>query len=152
MMMRRRRFQRRVRRRLIGPWRNIHGAIWLFGLAIIAFRGWWWPGILILIGASMILEAVIMASVPGAVIEEEDPRGEFDGGRASVDQGQAQAAPVAPAQPAVPSTPAAVTHRFDLLPTNCPRCGAPLHGADVKWTSAQSADCPFCGSHLPMKA
>lgn len=127
----------------MGPWRNIHGAIWLFGLAIIAFKGWWWPGILVLIGASMILEAVIMAAVPGAAVEEEDPRGQFGAGQASVEQGRPAAAQTASAAPA---------NRYDLLPTNCPRCGAPLHGADVKWTSAQSADCPFCGSHLPMKA
>jgi hypothetical protein len=34
--------------RLVGPWRNIHGAIWLIGLAILFWKGWWWPGILIL--------------------------------------------------------------------------------------------------------
>ncbi|MCK7485546.1 MAG: hypothetical protein MZU97_08300 [Bacillus subtilis] len=33
----------------------------------------------------------------------------------------------------------------------CPGCGAPNGGQDVKWTGPQSADCPFCGSNLPMQ-
>lgn len=41
--------------------------------------------------------------------------------------------------------------RLELLPANCPNCGAPLHGNDVKWTGAQSADCPYCGMNLPMR-
>ena len=41
-------------------------------------------------------------------------------------------------------------HRFELLPSTCPNCGGPLHGDNVKWTGAQSADCPYCGANLPM--
>jgi len=42
-------------------------------------------------------------------------------------------------------------HRLELLPSNCPNCGGSLHGDNVKWTGAQSADCPFCGTNLPMR-
>jgi hypothetical protein len=43
-------------------------------------------------------------------------------------------------------------HRLELLPPTCPSCGGPLHSDNVKWTGAQSADCPYCGLNLPMRA
>jgi len=43
-------------------------------------------------------------------------------------------------------------HRLELLPATCPTCGGPLHGKDVRWTGPQSADCPYCGANLPMRA
>jgi hypothetical protein len=42
-------------------------------------------------------------------------------------------------------------HLLELLPATCPTCGGPLHGKDVKWTGAQSADYPYCGANLPMR-
>lgn len=56
--------------KLTGPWRTIHGAIWLLGLAILFWQGWFWPGILVLIALSGILEAVIQIAVPAAVAPE----------------------------------------------------------------------------------
>jgi hypothetical protein len=56
--------------------------------------------------------------------------------------------------PKVPSASAPAAdpiHRTDLLPGNCPHCGAPVRPAEVKWTGAQSASCGFCSSNLPMK-
>jgi hypothetical protein len=122
--------------KLTGPWRNIHGAVWLIGLAVIALNGWWWPGILVLVAISAILESVIMMVVPGAVESEakEDAAAAFGN----------------TAFPGV-QTPAAPARRADLLPTNCPRCGAPTRGHEVTWTGERSADCPFCGANLPMK-
>lgn len=38
-------------------YRRVHGAIWLIGLAILAWRGWWWPGILVLVAISGLIEA-----------------------------------------------------------------------------------------------
>ena len=119
------------KKRLTGPYRNIEGAIWLIGLAILAWQGWWWPGILVLVGVSLLFEAVIMQLAPHAV--EEDP---------------------SPATPPVVSAPPAPAvqqeHHLDLLPETCPKCGAPMRGHDVKWTGPQSADCPYCGANLPM--
>lgn len=43
---------------LSGPWKKIHGGIWIMGLALIAYFNWWWPGILVLIGASSIVEGL----------------------------------------------------------------------------------------------
>jgi hypothetical protein len=41
--------------------------------------------------------------------------------------------------------------RLARLPSNCPHCGGSLNGDKVKWTGAQSVDCPFCGTSLPMR-
>jgi hypothetical protein len=52
----------------------------------------------------------------------------------------------------LPSAKTAPTeHRLELLPSTCPKCGGPVHGDNVKWTGAQSADCPYCGLNLPMR-
>jgi hypothetical protein len=124
------------KRKLVGPWRDIHGAIWLIGLGILFWKGWWWPGILILLGLSGILEALIMLYVPRSY-EEEIPAG--------------TPPPAAPPVADAPVTPAPVSeHRLELLPSICPMCGGPLRGHEVKWTGPRSADCPYCGSNLPM--
>jgi hypothetical protein len=121
------------KKKLVGPWRNLHGAVWLVGLAILAWKGWWWPGILVLVAISMVIEAVLMRFVPYAF--EEEPL--------STDP-----TPVPPSP--LPASPA-VQHRLELLPRICPKCGAPIRGHEVKWTGAQSADCLFCGINLPME-
>ncbi len=120
--------------KLTGVWRSIHAAVWLIGLAILAWKGWWWPGILVLIAISGVFEAILMQVVPQAV---ENP---------------AQPAPdEAPTMP--PPSPKLVIseHRLDALPTTCPNCGGPIRGHEVRWTGPQSADCPYCGVNLPMK-
>lgn len=126
------------KQKLTGPWRNIHGAVWLIGLAILAWQGWWWPGILVLVAISSILEAVIMKAVPDAVETVTKEEDEFAGIQGS-------------AFPSSQNAPAA-SHRADLLPTNCPKCGGPTRGHEVRWTGERSADCPFCGANLPMKS
>ncbi|MHC1782154.1 MAG: hypothetical protein AB9891_05220 [Anaerolineaceae bacterium] len=149
--MMRRRFRRRgmmVGRpfRPMRRWRAVHTAVWLIGLAILAIKGWWWPGILVLVAVSALVEAILpRENVDESGGEEEE---DFESvGQAAVSQGET----AAPAQSAnQPAAQASTGPRLDLLPTNCPKCGAPLHGVDVKWTSDRSADCPFCGSHLPM--
>jgi hypothetical protein len=54
------------------PWRNLHSAVWLFGLAYLFFTNNWWPGILFLIAASMLLEGVLALVAPHA-FEEVPP-------------------------------------------------------------------------------
>ncbi|NPV77798.1 MAG: hypothetical protein HPY59_15670 [Anaerolineae bacterium] len=122
------------KRKLVGPWRSIHGAIWLIGLAILAWKGWWFPGILVLIAVSMILEAALMKFVPQA-FEEEQP--------ATPPTTPAASAPFAAAQ--------APERHPELLPTVCPKCGGPVRAHEVRWTSTRSADCSFCGANLPMR-
>ena len=120
---------------LVGPWRNLHGAVWLIGLAILAWRDWWWPGILVLIAISLVIEGVLMQYAPQA----------FEKMESSSSPSPVAAAPM-PSSPA----PSASEHRVDLLPSVCARCGGPIRGHEVKWTGPQSADCPYCGASLPM--
>jgi Double zinc ribbon len=36
-------------------WGGIMGGIWLIGIAVLAVTGWWWPGILVLVGISALV-------------------------------------------------------------------------------------------------
>jgi hypothetical protein len=127
--------------KLTGPWRSIHGAIWLIGLAILAWKGWWWPGILVLIAISSIAESLIRQYAPDATEKaEQSPVPPFP--------------PMPPVPPVI--SPAVQTvspseHHPELLPTNCPKCGGPTRGHEVRWTGPQLADCSYCGANLPMK-
>jgi hypothetical protein len=122
--------------KLKGPWGSVQTAIWLIGLAILALNDWWWPGILVLVAISVLSQAAIQARVPGAVEElpEEEPTGE-----------------IMPAPAPVPAEPAQVNYPTGRLPSECPKCSAPVRGIEVRWTGVQSADCPYCGANLPLK-
>ena len=120
---------------LYGDAERISIAITDLGLVILAWKDWWWPGILVLVAISMVLEAFLMQYAPQAFEKVEPP------------------SPPSPvAAPPVPISPAqtAPNHPFDLLPSVCARCGGPIRGHEVKWTGLQSADCPYCGAKLPI--
>jgi predicted RNA-binding Zn-ribbon protein involved in translation (DUF1610 family) len=104
----------------------------LIGLVILAVKGWWWPGILVLVAISMLLEAALMQTAPQAFEDE------------------LEAEPQSPAVTASIPTPVTPEHRAENLPTACPNCGGPIRRHEVKWTGQQSADCPYCGANLPM--
>ena len=40
-------------------WQQMQTAIWLIGLAILAWSGWWWPGILVLTAISGVSQGLI---------------------------------------------------------------------------------------------
>ncbi len=129
---------RQMKRKLVGPWRSLQVVIWLIGLYILASRGWWWPGILILVAISALYEGFLQRFAPSAFEEQ---------------------APVEAPKPIVETTPEpsrsmpsipAQEHRIDLLPQACPSCNGPIRGHEVKWTGPQSANCPYCGTNLPM--
>jgi hypothetical protein len=127
--------QKERKTRLIGPWRRLHVLIWLLGLAILAWWNLWWPGILFLVAISILYEAILSQLAPQA-FEELEP--------------QTSQAPTAPT-PSTTAAPETREHRFELLPSVCPKCSAPIRGSEVKWTGPQSADCPYCGANLPME-
>ena len=35
-----------------------------------------------------------------------------------------------------------------VIPTNCPKCGAPLSRASATWINDQTAECEYCGSAI----
>jgi hypothetical protein len=103
---------------LTEPWASVHTAVWLIGLAILAWKGWWWPGILVLVAISLIIEAMLAQFGPKAT------------------------------EATVPTPP---ERRLELLPSSCPKCGAPVRGGEVKWTGPRSAECSYCGANLPVR-
>jgi hypothetical protein len=121
------------------PWRSFRNAFWLIGLAILFFWGHWWPGILILVGLSILLEGFFRGTAqswgPNPPPPPVDPN----------------PMPMSPASTPIPAAPAEPFHRTDLLPGTCPHCGAPVRPAEVKWTGNQSAACGYCGTNLPVK-
>jgi hypothetical protein len=41
------------------PWQRIQGAIWMLGIAILAWQNWWWPGILVLVAISGLAQGIV---------------------------------------------------------------------------------------------
>jgi hypothetical protein len=59
--------------------------------------------------------------------------------------GRLQAGPLRRRQGAVAgAAPAAPRH--GSLPTSCPKCGAPVHGAEANWVDNNTAECDYCGA------
>ena len=52
-------------------WRKVQTGIWLVGLAILAWQGWWWPGILILVAISSLFQALVYMYVRKAEEEKQ---------------------------------------------------------------------------------
>lgn len=45
--------------------------------------------------------------------------------------------------PAAPAADKSVHH--GVLPTNCPKCGAPIHGNEANWMDENTVECEYCG-------
>jgi hypothetical protein len=132
------------KKKLVGPWRSIHAVIWLVGLYLLFSRNWFFPGILVLLAISAIYEGLLAKYAPHA-FEEEAPS-------APDSPIEATSAPSPSVATASSSTPRVEVqeHRLELLPQVCPNCSGPIRGHEVKWTGPQSANCPYCGTNLPM--
>jgi hypothetical protein len=129
------------RRRYSPEARAAQSAIWLIGLGVLFLTGWWWPGILILVGLSMVVSALVRESAPAET--ERLPE-----------------APAAPPPPATPPTPFVspapdpVVLRAEppadkplRLPDICPYCGAPPRTLPAR-DPANPYACPYCGANL----
>ena len=114
-----------------------HGFFWVFIFMMIFSKGDWWPGILVLIGLSIVFGSFFQDETKPA--EAKNP---------SSPTFIPTPPPVAPKP--VPA-PVESIHRADLLPITCAQCGGFVRSYEVKWTGAQSAVCPYCGSNLTMK-
>jgi hypothetical protein len=129
---------REPKKKLVGPWRSLQVVIWLGGIYVLASHGWWWPGILVLLAISAAYEGLLQRFAPEAF--EEQPPAETPKPEAFT---RLESAPVMAPNPLQ-------EHRIELLPQVCPSCNAPIRSNEVKWTGAQSANCPYCGTNLPM--
>lgn len=106
------------------PWQRIQGALWLLGLAVIAWQDWWWPGILVLVAISGLTQAALQLYFSR---QEE-------------------------AKTAVNEQTRLQQERSAWLPSVCPNCGGPLSVATVHWTGPDTADCPYCKANLKKPA
>jgi DNA-directed RNA polymerase subunit RPC12/RpoP len=141
-------FEMRRRDRMMKPARprrRLHAVVWLLGLAILAWTGRWWPGILILVAISILLEAAVKRNAPQE-FENVQPS-------AVTEKPEVFNAPQVPTEMSAPPPQASPVqvHRTEWLPLSCPRCGAPTRAAEVRWAGDASAACPYCGSNLPLK-
>lgn len=61
-------------RDLTGVYGAVQSAIWLVGLAVLFWSGWWWPGILVLVAISGITQALLqgMARRDAAATQSAD--------------------------------------------------------------------------------
>ena len=48
----------------------------------------------------------------------------------------------------VPPQPAQGSLKRGVLPTNCPKCGAPIHGDEANWIDNLTAECDYCGASI----
>lgn len=133
--------RRKIRKRNVRRRASIHSLIWLVGLVVLAITDWWWPGILVLVVISILLET---GGKRGSQSEagEELPE-------PIVGEEPKEAPPSLPRVETVASRPD--VHKAEWLPLSCPKCGAPTRAGDVRWTGDSSAACPYCGSNLPLK-
>ncbi|HWR66764.1 MAG TPA: hypothetical protein VN364_11665 [Bellilinea sp.] len=150
--------------------KNIIAAIWLIGLGILFMVNYVWPGILILIGLTMIVRAT-MGDEPSVI-----PPGTTPGDGSSRPQAEiimpidvtaravdekpeviAYEPPVAGDGEPLPAVLATVGDQLFLagkLPELCPACNAPLreNAEKLTWHGDNSVTCLFCGYRITVKA
>jgi hypothetical protein len=112
--------EKAVEPELPASWKQIQSAVWLIGLAILAWQDWWWPGILVLVAISGLVQAGIQMVLSNQSKAQQD---------LSVAKDLAK-------------------ERAEWLPSICPTCGAPLSVSTVHWTGPATADCPYCKANL----
>ncbi len=134
----------RYRRFGQGPARHkspLMSVIWLIGMAVLIYSHNIWPGILILIGISVVLSASWKNGQQGEFAEPSQSPAP------SQDRVWEEPRPEVIVQPPTPP----VGHNpipRNNLPATCPHCGAPVRSNEIKWSGSQ-ASCSYCGSTLP---
>ena len=135
---------------------SLNSLVWIIGLWVLFTTHSWWPGIMILVGITMVLNTLAnsdwaaQATDRPAEVEESTPWQDWT-------RQPPPPPPPSPAlqpdskQPVVQSPPPEPDHYSGWLPATCPSCGAPIRPQTVRWTGSQSADCAYCGSVLPRR-
>jgi hypothetical protein len=134
---------RPYRRRHSPAAQAVQSAIWMIGLGILFLTGDWWPGIMIVVGVSMVAGALTNALWP-AVAAMEPPRPPQPLPAREVSPPQpSNIGRVGPAAPVRNPPPAPVAVR---LPEICPHCGAPPRSLPNRSDNPNA--CPYCGTDL----
>ena len=150
--------------------KNIIAAIWLIGLGILFMVNYVWPGILILIGLTMIVRAT-MGNEPSVITPGTNPANEVSRPKAEIIEPidvtarRVDEPPVVTAYeppeagdgeplPAVLATEGDRLFLAGKLPDLCPACNAPLreNAENLTWHGDNSVSCMFCGYRMTVKA
>jgi hypothetical protein len=68
------------------------------------------------------------------------------GMKSSADELQREYGSLVSSQPS--QSPQMKQPQHGLLPTNCPKCGAPVQREDINWVDENTAECEFCGTFM----
>lgn len=143
--------------------KNVIAAVWLIGLGLLFMVNYIWPGILILIGITMIVNAT-MHEEPTVMPPTDDtlrqaqrtapnPLAEPVEARVADPSTSTATAALGESLPAVLASEAERLYLVSKLPENCPACGAPMRANAEKltWHEDNSLSCGFCGYRLTIK-
>jgi hypothetical protein len=149
--------------------KNIIAAIWLIGLGILFMVHYIWPGILILIGLTMIVRATMTdeatvippatsgdrATQPKAeIIDPIDVTARPVEDKPEVTAYEPPEAGSGEPLPAVLASEADRLYLANQLPELCPACNAPMreNAGKLTWHGDNSVSCMFCGYRMTVKA
>ncbi|MCB9136428.1 MAG: hypothetical protein H6636_13450 [Anaerolineales bacterium] len=156
---------------------NLQTGVWLIGIGILALTNTWWPGIMFVIGTSVlvsgslqgalwlfgigvlaifdfwwpgILFLVGLSILAGTLFPERNPQIAFLAPEPpSPGSEESQPSYEASPEPTPPFPPPSTLAASRLwLPTRCPACGAPLTPAEAIWHDETHAECSYC--HTPL--
>lgn len=140
--------------------KSIRSAVWTIGMGYLFFTGNWWPGILYLVGISTLVEVALKLIFAATASGEEIDGDEFEAPM-PVDELELEElipdpipSPNNTRMQRLDPTPVSSAknlsreYRTDLLPPNCPNCGAPIGEKDVEMVGIKTAKCSFCGSNF----
>lgn len=127
--------------------KNVIAGIWLIGLGLLFLFNFFWPGVLILIGLTMIVTAFMppeKREMPPAPPPAAPPNESLQ-----------TAPPVQSIEEPLPPILAASAEQLynqSRLPETCPACGGPIkqQAAQVVWEDGDTAVCPFCASKVKL--
>ena len=122
---------------------NVQGAIWLIGIGILLLTHLWWPGILILVGISMIAGSMMRDTSPVSPAAPPVPAPLSETPVEVVDSSFSPE-PI----PGEPIPPPVQHYDTSNLPATCMMCGGPVKAGEVKWADPDTPLCSFCGAKL----
>ncbi len=134
--------------------KNINAGIWLIGLGILFLFNFFWPGILILVGITMLVNALvpdkpqeIPPAAPASVIVEATAE------PVKSEEKTAEMNSEEEPLPPILAEEGDRLYKSSILPETCVMCGGPVkaNAHQVTWKDGNTAICPFCNALLPVK-
>lgn len=131
---------------------NVQAAIWLIGIGILWWTDLWWPGILILVGVSMLAQ-VLAGSASNLPQGTPAVQGTPEAPASEKVEDKTEAEKAEPWLDEEAETPTFLQKEklpgdAARLPEKCPACGGPVaeNAHKVEWMGEHTARCPFCNT------